>query len=764
MADGHRYTPHWPQALLAKRLKMGDAMKWSAALLAVILPIAGANRMAPASPTMGWTFHVAPGEYPGGVQGMPGRPFNSIEAALRAARDTRGWVTISLRSGHYPLERGLRFGPEFSRPLRKEPLVIAPEKGATVTFFGGTVLQREWFSPVRDRKFLDRLVDPAARSKVLVVDLKKHGIDAKKLGAPSAHGWSMEPPDRVPPSTLSIGGRRMTLARWPNEGVESDFMTYRHFLHEQRELVGYELKIQEIIDRVPLPGEVTYTTVVDPGDAFADKRDFNSPGRGGTIRVAFDRMKHWGDIENVFLDGVLSSTWEWTYNRLASVDVKAKTITLAHPELHGLGQGESVRLPHFHFDNIPEELDVPGEYWIDRERGLLYLIPPDGFDDGPIVLSTLDEPMITVDGASGIVFENLRFASGRTLGIDIRNSSDIVVNQCEIANMGQGGVLARGSRIGIYGSEIRGVGGYGVHLAGGDFESLEGGGNEVVNCSLHDFGWDQKSQLPGVMIDGVGHRVAHCNIYDGPHFAIRLRRTNDVIIEYNEIHDLPKYHFFDGGALYVYNSHFAQSRGNEIRHNYFHDIPTIGVYPDNFSWGIKTYGNVFRNVGVVGGRPAVMVNGGGECRTFNNLMIDCPLIHGQGARRKEPRWMTLWNKTLEKYGDGKVASTPYAKYDDFKTWLAKKEPDEFYRPTSHVSNNVLFNPTVKTIMRGGLRGIDDRSKTLDVGDNWVTTTDPGLADFANGDLSLRPDSEVFKRLPGFKPIQFSRMGRQSERE
>ena len=86
------------------------------------------------------------------------------------------------------------------------------------------------------------------------------------------------------------------------------------------------------------------------------------------------------DVSNVFLDGVLSSTWEWTYNQLASVDVGKRRITLAGPELQGIGLGESVRLPHFHFENIPEEIDTPGEHYVDRAKGLLYVVDTLGHD------------------------------------------------------------------------------------------------------------------------------------------------------------------------------------------------------------------------------------------------------------------------------------------------------------------------------------------------------------------------------------------------
>ncbi len=702
-------------------------------------------------------LHVAVNGSPDG-NGSVQNPFANLQQAVIAARGIRAreapdpvGIDIRLGEGLYTIDRAVTLGQADSGS-ETQPLRIGPAPGARVTLFGGSVLKPGWFRPVDDEESLARLIDPAARSKILVADLREHVI--QDLGELTSHGWAAEPKARVPPAFLAIGGRRMTLARWPNERVESPFMTYRHYLPEKRPLRGYEKTVQAIIDRVRLPGEVTYTDVLDPGERLIETRKRGQPGRGGTVRVAFDRMKHWHDIGNVFLDGVLSSTWEWTYNRLAAADPEARTITFARAELHGVGQGESVRLPHFHFQNIPEELDTAGEYFIDRERGLLTLIPPAEFANSPIVLATLAEPMIAIDGAAHVELHGLTLDSGRSLGIDVKNARSIRIDHCEIANFAAGGVTVRGRNVRVTNCRIRGLGAHGVHLQGGDFGTLQPAGNEVVNCRIHDFGWDQKSQLPGVMIDGVGHRIAHCDITNGPHFGIRIRHANDVIVEYNEIHHLPNYHKFDGGALYVYTGPRAESRGIVIRHNYFHDIPTIGVYPDNFSWGVHIHGNVFANVGQVANRAAVSVNGGGECRTFNNVMINCPAMYQQGARPKEQRWFRHWTKTQARFGNGKIEETPYRKYDDLKVWLAKKEPDEFFRPTSHVYHNVLHVPDT----RRSERGIRDHSRTLDARNNWVTLQDPGFVDADAGDFRLRKDAPLFTRIPEFEPIQFDRMG------
>lgn len=675
---------------------------------------------------------------------------------LRRAGRT-GHFVVTVRQGDYFVEENTFFGAADAGITFRS----APDE--TVRFVGGKVIKREWFKPVEDEPFLSRLATPSAANRIYEVDLKANGIT--EYGELARHGWSIEPWDRIPPATLTIDKKRMTLARWPNVGDDNRHMVYKHYLEEDRPLNGYEIEVQKIIAKTRLPGEVTLTRVIDPGGRYRDK------GKGGTFEVAFDRIKHWGDVQNIFLDGVLGSTWEWTYNRLASIDVERKQITLASPELNGIARGESVRLPHFHFENIPEEIDAPEEYFLNRKTGRLYLYPPEQI--GTVLLATLDQPVVTLVRTSDIRFEGLQFDTGRHLAIDIKNCNKITIENCDIAKFTLGGIRVEGKNIRIINTHVHAVGGFGIAIKGGDLDTLEPANNEVVNCHLHDFGWDQKSQLPGILVDGVGHRIANNEIHDGPHFAIRLRHVNDVVVEHNEIYDLPKYHKFDGGAIYIYSGDRAECRGNVIRANYFHDIPTIGVYPDNFTWGVTISHNVFRNVGIETNRPPIYVNGGGECESFNNLMVDCVLMYIQGARPKEERWFESWNKTKVKFANGRIDQTPFKKYPDLKEWLTKQNQDEFFRPQSRLYNNVLVHPkhevyqTYRTTPTGKKintqqideMGIRDNSGTLVKSNNWATKRDPGFRDYARGDFSLQQSSPVFLKVDGFEPIPFDKMGR-----
>ncbi|MEH6550597.1 MAG: right-handed parallel beta-helix repeat-containing protein [Pseudomonadales bacterium] len=702
-------------------------------------------------------LHVAPS----GEKGNPGtelRPFASLQQARDKIRrlkkkGTEDTFTVTVHEGSYLINQSIRF-QAVDGGSANAPVTYRSASGESARFFGGIKLEATQFKPLSDQAFIGRLVSPEAAAKIQVVDLLALGI--RDYGELSRHAWGLTTKDRIPPVSLIIDSQRMSLARWPNITDDSPYMVYRHFLETDRPLKGYERTVQKIIDKVRFPGELTFTKVLDYGG-----RASSSPrSKGGSFQVAFDRMKYWQNIDDIFVDGVFGSTWEWSYNRLASVDVDKRSITLAHPELNGIGRGNSVRLPHFHFDNIPEELDSPGEYYIDREKGLLYLYPPEDFAHKPIVLVTLDEPMLSIQNTQHLVFDGLKFEAGRYLGVEIKNSANIMIKNTTVANFTGGGIDISGQNNWVLNSHIYGTGAFGVHLDGGDKKTLSPGNNVVANSHIHDFGWEVKSQQPGIFIDGVGNHATQNKIHDGTHFAIRIRDANDVIVERNEIYDLPKYHHFDGGALYIHSGRYPQARGVEIRHNYFHDIPTIGVYPDNFSWGVSIYGNIFQQVGVQTGRPAVYVNGGGANRTFNNLLIDCVEIYRQGRRPQDAYWMDHWNKVMDQFGDGKIENTAYAKYPDFRSWLEKKQPAEFYTPTSYVFDNVMYSATVSMLNQSKPDAVVDKSENLHSDSNWVTNEDPGFVDFDNGDYSLRPDSIIFQKMPDFNSIPFSEIGLQ----
>lgn len=82
----------------------------------------------------------------------------------------------------------------------------------------------------------------------------------------------------------------------------------------------------------------------------------------------------------------------------------------------------------------------------------------------------------------------------------------------------------------------------------------------------------------------------------------------------------------------------------------------------------------------------------------------------------------------------------------------KPEPG---RPrVNRARNNVLFRCGEAT--SGNWQGNN-------AGEVWMTESDPGFVNAERGDHRLRPDAEVFRRLPGFQPIPFEKIGLRDRR-
>jgi len=96
--------------------------------------------------------------------------------------------------------------------------------------------------------------------------------------------------------------------------------------------------------------------------------------RGGTFSYSFDRPDLWTQATDIWLDGVFTWSWEWSYNKVASINTVTKHITLRYGEVSGIDDQYSGNF--FFAQNLLEEIDVPGEYFLDRATGVLYLLPP----------------------------------------------------------------------------------------------------------------------------------------------------------------------------------------------------------------------------------------------------------------------------------------------------------------------------------------------------------------------------------------------------
>lgn len=690
---------------------------------------------------------VAP-RAPEGGTGTRERPLATLEQARDALRALRAaktlpaeGVTVWLRGGTYEVRQSLALGAEDSGTA-KGPIVYSAAPGERVTLFGGALLQPQWFTPVRDEALLQRIISPEARPRVLQVDLKAHGLT--DYGELTRRGFHKANARKTPPLELFVGGQRMTRARWPNP--DEALPQY---------LKGSQKDRQGVVGR---------SAIIDKGPTGNDP-DFME--RGGTFSYAFDRPSLWTQADDIWLDGVFTWSWEWSYNQVSKIDLEKKQITLHYGEVSGIADQYSN--DYFFAENLLEEIDQPGEYYLDRKTGVLYLLPPPGFGpDSVIEIPQLTQPMVVLNGASHVTFRNLRFDLSRGTGIACYGGENVLVDHCELSRLSGHGVTLSGRNHGVRSCHIHHVGGAGVGLEGGNPDTLEPSGCFVEDSYIHDFAWYQKVYTPAVSLAfrSVGSRLSHNRIERGPHVAIVVY-GNDHVIEYNDIGHVVE-DFTDMGAMYANLGAYPLERGTVIRRNYFHDIGRENhlqnaVYPDNCTMGWLIEENVFARIGGQGqasNSRAVNLNTTAHVIARNNIFVDCtiPCMMSAYSAATYDRSKQEWEEYFKRR---ELSRLPHAqKYPELlKFW---EEPRQ-YPDTNVFERNLIYNPSMPLLTQYGKVQMQDGALVeaggvLQQRDNWVAAADPGFVDAAGGNFALQPDAAAFTRIPGFKAIPFGEIG------
>src|SRR5690554_6005389 len=138
----------------------------------------------------------------------------------------------------------------------------------------------------------------------------------------------------------------------------------------------------------------------------------------------------------------------WAYNwadsteKVTSINTKTKVITLGTSGPHGIQKDQR----YFTF-NALSELDMEGEYYIDRSSGILYFWPGEPLtNQSSLVVSMTNELIQSNSSFSNVVFEDITFEGNfvfiihfqvcRGRAIDITEASNVHFRHCSIRNIG----------------------------------------------------------------------------------------------------------------------------------------------------------------------------------------------------------------------------------------------------------------------------------------------------------------------------------------
>lgn len=489
-------------------------------------------------------------------------------------------------------------------------------------------------------------------------------------------------------------------------------------------------------------------------------------------------LRKWYGLE----DANIITFHSWTTSRffIQSLDTEENVVELA-----GRSRYEFLRWDkkqRYVVENVPEALDAPGEWYLDRKTGILSYIPLEGQDPRKAeIIAPVLSNLVRFHGdpdngkfVEYVTFSNLSFLyTDWTIGREGHSFPQAAIDGS------RGGVepamLIDGARYcTLEALEVAHVGGYGIALRRGCFANrierchvhdLGAGGiligetrlpeqenartyyNVVSNCFIHDGGNVYPSGV-GVWIGKSSYNsIVHNEICDfyytgvsvGWSWGYKPSSAHHNLVAYNHIHHIGFGVLSDMGGIYT----LGRSPGTHLHHNLIHHVESYsyggwGIYPDEGSSDIIIENNIVYRTKTGGFHQHY----GRDNIVRNNIFAFSR--DGQIIRtRNEKHRSFVFERNIVFFDRGKLLGS---------NW--KGNVGNFL-----LDYNLYWDASGREVTFAGKSFSQWRAAGQDV---HSIIADPLFLDPYNYDFRLKPQSPAFRL--GFEPIDMRAVGLQGPRE
>ena len=512
-----------------------------------------------------------------------------------------------------------------------------------------------------------------------------------------------------------------------------------------------------------------------------------------TLKFKAEDAREWAHPEEAEVQIFPRYNWWNNLVRIESLDRESRTIKLAGDCSYAIRPGD-----RYYVRNAFEELDAPGEWYLDRGTGTLYFWPPDGTVNPEVYAPRLRTILQLDRGTANVSFRGFTFEDFEGTAIVLNQTEHCLIAGSIIRNggdyNGSGVAVNRGAHNGVVGNDIYQIGSHGISLSGGDRVTLTAADNYADNNHIHHVGVVYKQGV-GVMMSGVGLRATHNLIHDLPRMAIMFS-GNNLLIEFNEMHHA-NLETEDTGMVYTGGRDWISSRGTVIRYNYMHD--SIGFGQENgkwvsphFSWGVYLDDNtggvdVIGNIVARAWRGPLHLHNGRDNLIENNIFIGGKLqeaefngwtsdshywsehfptmVKGYEMVKDQPAWKAMRNigtsPAAAVLRDGLIMTgnvfrrnVVYFTEPDAKLFSSRNLPLEH----NQWDENLYWHAglPLRIVLGGKLGQLDFEAWQAKGQDVHSVIADPRFVDAGKDDYRLRPDSPALKL--GFRPIPVEKIG------
>ena len=501
-----------------------------------------------------------------GAEGNIDSPVKTVQEAKKRAQNidkSTTKVEIIIRGGNYRFLEPMRFDAEDSG-TKENPVVYKAYEGEKVYFKASVPLDMTKAERITDDATLKRIKDDI-EDKVFVLDLAAQGYPKDKLFKPYVCGmYGMDQSNDEEMNYIYFDGEEQMFASFPNDRA-------------------YAYWEKTVDDR--------------------------------TIQIKENNIDNWTDVRSAWMQSFYQYDYSTCRHSLSSVDAESKTITVipnAGVEMKGYYS------KRWRVYNILEEMDIPGEFFLDYYNEKLYFFPPKYISDSTLEMS-VGTNIINGQNLKNVYFEGIEFSQTRSTAVKLKDIDNIDFYNCRFIDIGTRGIYVSGStpavaegshwqktqKHGSYNMNIKGcdfvnTGATAVRLTGsGDVDTITPSNNVIEDCFFHRV--SNRSFWDSIWLGGCGDEVKNCLFSNNPHQAVRMAGS-ELRINHNEIHDILREND-DAGA--IYGGMHAIWRGWDVSYNYIHDLKsiqtmtynaTLGIYNDDGQEGNYDHHNILVNM------------------------------------------------------------------------------------------------------------------------------------------------------------------------
>ncbi len=677
--------------------------------------------------------------------GTKASPFLTIEKAVEAVRNTdktgKKGITVCIEAGEYRVS-SLKFTKEDSG-TKDCPITYCSYNGEVI-INGGVTLSHNDFKSAQEYPQISERLSHEAQESVVVADLTKDPYSLTKddwgkiYAIGSYHTAKSYDGDYTGElyCELFVNDKRQALARYPDE----DYLLTEEVVSTGlgRESDGSLTEVKDW-DKIRNPESDVYRV--------------NSELAG--------RIAGWKSLDDVWMFGFWKYDWADASSPIGSFDKETGEISPKFVSLYGT----KTDAPYYFF-NVLEELTTNGEWYLDRENGLLCLWKPENMENAQIDLSLSLNPVINAN-ADYLTIDGITVKGTRSDAVVITGNNNTMQN-CLIKNVAGNALVMNGSNNLAYNNEITHTGKGGIILDGGDTKTLTPGNSKADNNYIHDWSEIYQTYQPAVTLLGVGNICSHNEMVNAPHEAITYKGNNHII-EYNNIHDVCLLSD-DAGAIYSGRSWVWY--GNIIRYNCIYNVGSgehkpDGIYLDDALSGQQIYGNLLINIP----RNSIHIGGGRDNVVENNIIVNS----GENAIYFDERardgalnngWFThayigsgdMWDALYASPWQSKIWQNAFPEYKTMTDDISESDSAAYIpNPACTIKGNLIFN---KYSEIGDI--YTSARRFSDISNNEVYSlnkTEEIFVDINSGNYDIKDIANLRKSIPDFLNIALDEIGR-----